>query len=36
MREKAVKIALKQVLTSTPDDEFDTLMELIKNQPQYR
>lgn len=36
MREKAVKIALKQVLTSISDDEFDTLMELIKNQPQYR
>jgi type I restriction enzyme R subunit len=36
MREKAVKIALKQVLTGMPDEEFGAFMELIKNQPQYR
>lgn len=36
MREKAVKIALKQVLTSISDDEFASIIELIKNQPQYQ
>ena len=36
MREKTVKIALKQVLSSLSNEEFDALIELIKNQPQYR
>lgn len=36
MREKTVKIALKQTLGNLSDEEFKSVFDLIKNQPQYR